>query len=65
LVASNTSEAFEKIRPEMDFLARRLYATTNFIMTRNQEDPRHRLNVTLSTPLALEARTLLNNLQTI
>jgi hypothetical protein len=64
-LVANTGEAFEKIRPEMDFLARRLYATTNFIMIRNQQDPRCRLNVTLSTPLVLATRTLLNNLQTI
>jgi hypothetical protein len=64
-LVANTGETFEKIRPEMDFLARRLYATTNFIMIRNQQDSRYRLNVTLSTPLVLETRTLLNNLQTI
>jgi len=64
-LVANTREAFETIRPEMDFLARRLYATTNFSMIRHREDPRHRLNVTLSTPLALETRTLLTNLQTI
>ena len=65
LVAPNTSDAFEEIRPEIDFLARRLYATTNFTLLRNHEDPRHRLNVTLSTPLSFETKTLLNNLQAI
>jgi len=65
LVASNTSDAFEEIRPEIDFLGRRLYASTNFTLLRNQEDPRHRLNVTLSTPLSFETKTLLNNLQAI
>jgi hypothetical protein len=65
LVASNTSDAFEEIRPEIDFLARRLYASTNFTLLRNHEDPRQRLNVTLSTPLSFETKTLLNNLQAI
>jgi hypothetical protein len=65
LGAPNTGEAFEEIRPEVDFLARRLYATTDFTLLRNQEDPRHRLNVTLSTPLSFETKTLLNNLQAI
>jgi hypothetical protein len=65
LVAPNTGEAFEEIRPEIDFLGRRLYASTNFTLLRDHEDPRHRLNVTLSTPLSFETKTLLNNLQAI
>lgn len=65
LLAPNTGEVFEELRPEIDFLARRLYASTNFTLLRNQEDPRHRLNVTLSTPLSFETKTLLNNLQAI
>jgi hypothetical protein len=65
LLAANTGDAFEEIRPEIDFLARRLYASTNFTLLRNHEDPRHRLNVTLSTPLSFETKTLLNNLQAI
>ena len=65
LVAPNTDVTFEKIRPEIDFLARRLYATTNFTLLRNQQDPRHRFNVTISTPLSFETKTLLNNLQAI
>ena len=64
-IALNTGEAFEEIRPEIDFLARRLYSSTNFTLCRNQEDPRQRLNVTLSTPLPFATRTLLKNLQTI
>jgi hypothetical protein len=65
LLAPNTGEVFEELRPEIDFLARRLYASTNFTLLRNQEDPRHRLNVTLSTPLSFETKALLNNLQAI
>jgi hypothetical protein len=64
-IALNTGEAFEEIRPEIDFLARRLYSSTNFSLCRNQEDRRQRLNVTLSTPLPFATRTLLNHLQTI
>ena len=56
LVAPNTRDAFEEIKPEIDFLARRLYSTTNFTLLRNHEDPRHRLNVTLSTPLSFETK---------
>src|SRR5262249_12055258 len=40
LLAPNTSDAFEKIRPEIDFLARRLYASTNFTLARKKDDPR-------------------------
>jgi hypothetical protein len=65
LLAPNKGEVFEELRPEIDFLARRLYASTNFTLLRNQEDPRHRLNVTLSTPLSFETKALLNNLQAI
>ena len=65
LVAPNTRDAFEEIKPEIDFLARRLYSTTNFTLLRNQDDPRHRLNVILSTPLSFETKTLLHNLQAI
>jgi hypothetical protein len=65
LVAPNTGEAFEKIRPEIDFLARCLYASTNFTLSWNAKDPRQRLNVTISTPLLVETNMLLNNLQTI
>ena len=65
LLGPNKGEVFEELRPEIDFLARRLYASTNFTLLRNQEDPRHRLNVTLSTPLSFETKTLLNNLQAI
>jgi hypothetical protein len=65
LVAPNTRDAFEEIKPEIDFLGRRLYASTNFTLLRNHEDPRYRLNVTLSTPLSFETKTLLENLQAI
>ena len=64
-LVTNTGEVFEQIMPEIDFLARHLYGSTDFITIHNQEDPRHRLSVTLTTPLALETRTLLHNLQTI
>jgi hypothetical protein len=65
LVAPNSSDAFEEIRPEIDFLARRLYASTNFTLLQNQQDTRHRFNVTISTPLSFETKTLLDNLQAI
>jgi hypothetical protein len=65
LLVPNSGEAFEELRSEIDFLARRLYATTNFTLLRNQQDTRHRFNVTLSTPLSFETKTLLNNLQAI
>ncbi len=65
LLAPNISETFEELRPEIDFLARRLYSSTNFTLRQNRQDPRHRLNVILSTPLSFETKTLLNNLQAI
>jgi hypothetical protein len=65
LIAPNSGEVFEKIRPEIDFLARCLYASTNFALFWNTKDPRERLSVTISTPLTIEIKTLVNNLQTI
>jgi hypothetical protein len=65
LVAPNTDETFDEIRPDVDFLARRLYGTTNFTWLRARQDPRQRLNVTIRTPLSFETKTLLNNLQVI
>jgi hypothetical protein len=65
LLAPNKGEVFEELRPEIDFLARRLYASTNFKLSRNRQDTRHRLNMTISTPLSFETKTLLNNLQAI
>ena len=65
LIAPNTEEAFEVIRPEMDFLARRLYASANFTLSRNGEDARQRMRVTILTPLPVETSILLNNLQSI
>jgi hypothetical protein len=65
LLAPNSEEAFEEIRPDVDFLARRLYGTTNFTLLRARQDPRQRLNVTIRTPLSFKTKTLLNNLQVI
>jgi hypothetical protein len=65
LAAPNTREVYEQIRPEVDFLARCLYASTNFTLSCEATDPRQRLRVTINTPLAVETNTLLNNLQTI
>jgi hypothetical protein len=65
LIAPNSGEIFEKIRPEIDFLARCLYASTNFTLSWNAQDPRQRLRVAINTPLTIEIRTLVNNLQTI
>jgi hypothetical protein len=65
LIAPNSGEIFEKIRPEIDFLARCLYASTNFALSWNAKDPRQRLRVAINTPLTIEIRTLVNNLQTI
>jgi hypothetical protein len=65
LIAPNTEEAFEAIQPEIDFLARRLYASANFTLSRNGEDARQRLKVTILTPLLVEMNMLLNNLQSI
>jgi hypothetical protein len=65
LVAPNSGEIFAKIRPEINFLARCLYASTNFALSCNAKDPRQRLSVAISTPLTFETKTLVNNLQTI
>ncbi|HEY7317941.1 MAG TPA: hypothetical protein VIE89_10230 [Candidatus Binatia bacterium] len=65
LLALNTEEAFNEIRPDVDFLARRLYGTTNLTLLRARQDPRERFNITIRTPLSFGTKTLLNNLQAI
>jgi hypothetical protein len=65
LVAPNSGEVFEKVKPEIDFLARCLYASTNFTLSWNAKNPRERLSVTISTPSTIEIKTLVTNLQTI
>jgi hypothetical protein len=65
LVAPNTEETFDEIRPDVDLLALRLYSTTNFTLLQNKKDPRQRLGMTISTPLLFETKMLLNNLQLI
>ncbi|HXV84727.1 MAG TPA: hypothetical protein VEG60_33185 [Candidatus Binatia bacterium] len=65
LIAPNTDEVFETIRPEIDFLARRLYASAYFTLSRNGEDPRQRLRLAILMPLSVEMSMLLNNLQSI
>lgn len=65
LIAPNIAEAFETIRPEMDFLARCLYGSANFTLFHNAKDPRQRLNVTIRTPLSVDMNRLLNSLQSI
>jgi hypothetical protein len=65
LVAPNTEKTFDEIRFDVDLLARRLYATTNFTLLRARQDPRRRFNMAIRTLLSFETKTLLNNLQVI
>jgi hypothetical protein len=62
LVASNTEESFQEIKPEIEFLARTLFGDANFTLERNR-DPRQKLSVFIKASRPVELKQLLRNLQ--
>lgn len=61
LLGPNTEAAFAELRPEVENVARALFAGTAFTVQRDS-DPRKRLNVTLKAEQRFDAATLLANL---
>ena len=62
LLAPNTEAAFAELKPEIEAVARSLFAGASFTVERDNE-PRKRLNVTLKSEKSFDAQTLLGNLQ--
>lgn len=61
LLAPNTEETFQIVKPDLEELARSMYAGAEFELTRDP-DPRKRFNVKITTPTPVNAGTLLKNL---
>jgi hypothetical protein len=61
LLAPNTEETFQIVKPDLEELARSMYAGAEFELTRDP-DPRKRFHVKITTPTPVNAGTLLKNL---
>jgi hypothetical protein len=62
LLAPNTEEIFQDVRPEIEFFARSLFRGENFVLDRDK-DPRKRFNVSIRTRAFFDAQELLKNLE--
>jgi hypothetical protein len=62
LLAPNSQESFEKMKPEIESFARTLYAGEEIVLQR-EGDPRKRLSVHIKTARPASVDQLLNNLQ--
>ncbi len=62
LVAPNTDESFEKIKPEIESIAQSLFGNAQITLERDR-DPRKRLNVRIKTSRSFGVDELLRNLQ--
>lgn len=62
LVGSNTEQSFDEIKGDVAAIAKELFGAAEVSLERNS-DPRQRLNVRLKTPIAVDLRKALENLQ--
>lgn len=62
LLAPNTAETFDALKPEVESLARKLYGGAEFSLHHDNGDIRERFSVYIKTPIPIEIGTLLNNL---
>jgi hypothetical protein len=62
LLAPNTEETFQAVRPDLAHLARAMYGGADFTLER-EADPKKRFSVQLKTAVSLEIRALLKNLE--
>jgi hypothetical protein len=62
LLAPNTEESFEKIKPEIESFARTLYAGEEIVLERDR-DPRKRLSIHMKTAHPASVDQLISNLQ--
>lgn len=63
LIAPNTEEAFEEVRPDIQALAQSLYQGADVTLERGQ-DPRERFNVAIKSTRPFDLLTVLKNLDT-
>jgi hypothetical protein len=63
LIAPNTEEVFEEVRPDIQALAQSLYQGTDVTLERGQ-DPRERFNVAIKSARPFDLLTVLRNLDT-
>ena len=63
LIAPNTDEAFEEVRPDIQALAQSLYQGADIALERGQ-DSRERFNVAIKTARPFDLLTVLRNLDT-
>lgn len=63
LLAPNGEETFRVLRPDLEGLARVLYAGTGFHLEPNTRDPGERFSVRIRTPVAFDVAALLKNLE--
>ena len=61
LIAPNSDEAFEEVRPDIQALAQSLYQGADVALERSQ-DPRERFTVAIKSPRQLDLETMLKNL---
>lgn len=61
LLAPNTEETFQAVKPDLENLAHTLYAGGDFTL-QHKADSRERFAVEMRTPVAFETTTLLKNL---
>jgi hypothetical protein len=61
LIAPNTEEVFEEVRPEIQALAQSLYQGADVTLER-RPDPRERFNVAIKSARPLDLATVLRNL---
>ncbi len=62
LLAPNTEETFQAVRPDLEELGHVLYAGSHFTVQR-ETDPRQRFAVEIKSPVNLDISALLTNLQ--
>lgn len=62
LGAPNSEDAFNRVKPEIEAVAKRLFAGAPFTLERDG-DPRKRLNVTIATAQTFDVRKVLENLR--
>ena len=62
LLAPNTDETFNEIKPDLEELACNLFGETKFTLNRKL-DPRERFSVRIKTPVPYDIKTLLKNLE--
>jgi hypothetical protein len=62
LMAPNTEETFERIRPEVESVAKILFGNAAITLERDR-DPRKRFNIRVKASLSLSVDELLRNLQ--